>query len=207
VKFQTTLAVLLVVAGVSSACGADRSPAEGPRTGTDERENSPASDGPAVIDHTVRALTGETVELNAFRGHPMLIVNTASKCGYTTQYEGLQKLWEKYGEGDLVVIGFPSNDFGNQEPGTAEEIGEFCRLNYGVTFPMMAKVRTKGPNQAPIYRALTDESEQQFRGEIRWNFTKFLVDPDGRVVARFEPAVEPMDEQIVSAVDALLAGR
>ena len=134
----------------------------------------------------------------------MLIVNTASKCGYTPQYEGLQKLWEKYGEGDLVVIGFPSNDFGNQEPGTAEEIGNFCRINYGVTFPMMAKVHTRGPDQAPVYRTLTAESGDKFEGEIRWNFTKFLVDQKGRVVARFESSVEPLDERIVSAVDGLL---
>lgn len=158
-----------------------------------------------IVDHTVESLTGETVDLTSFRGRPMLIVNTASKCGYTPQYAGLQELYERYGEGDLVVIGFPSNDFGNQEPGTAEEIGNFCRLNYGVTFPMMAKVHTKGPNQAPVYRTLTTESEEDFRGEIRWNFTKFLVDQEGRVVARFESAVEPLDDKITSAIDALLA--
>ena len=135
----------------------------------------------------------------------MLIVNTASKCGYTPQYESLQKLHERYGERGLVVIGFPSNDFGNQEPGTAEEIGNFCRLNYGVTFPMMAKVHTKGPDQAPIYRALTAESGEEFQGEIKWNFTKFLVDPEGRVVARFESSVDPLDEQVTSAVEAQLA--
>ena len=206
-KSQTTLAVLLVIAGFSSACGGEHSRAEAPRTETTRGESASASTRPAVIDHTVRSLTGETVDLGDFRGRPMLIVNTASKCGYTDQYDGLQKLYEKYGENDLVVIGFPSNDFGNQEPGTAEEIAEFCRLNYGVTFPMMAKVHTKGPDQAPIYGALTNESGHQFQGEIRWNFTKFLVDPDGRVVARLEPAVEPLDEKIVSAVDALLAER
>jgi glutathione peroxidase len=153
-----------------------------------------------IIDHTVESLTGETVDLASFRGRPMLIVNTASKCGYTPQYAGLQD-----GENDLVVIGFPSNDFGNQEPGTAEEIGNFCRLNYGVSFPMMAKVHTKGPNQAPVYRTLTTESGEAFRGDIRWNFTKFLVDQEGRVVARFESGVEPLDEAITSAIDELLA--
>ena len=160
---------------------------------------------PSVIDQTVQSLTGEKVELASYRGKPMLIVNTASKCGYTPQYEGLQKLYEKYGEGDLVVIGFPSNDFANQEPGTAEEIAKFCRLNYGVTFPMMAKVHTKGPDQAPVYRALTSDSGAEFQGEVKWNFTKFLVDPDGRVVARFESSVKPLDESITSAVDRLLA--
>jgi glutathione peroxidase len=136
----------------------------------------------------------------------MLIVNTASKCGYTPQYEGLQKLFERYGDRGLVVIGFPSNDFGNQEPGTAAEIGAFCKRNYGVTFPMMAKVHTKGPDQAPVYRSLTTETTEGIRGEVKWNFTKFLVDRDGRVVARFEPGVKPLDDQITSAIEALLDG-
>lgn len=157
-----------------------------------------------IIDHTVESLAGETVELASFRGRPILIVNTASKCGYTPQYAGLQELYERYGQGGLVVIGFPSNDFGNQEPGTAEEIGNFCRLNYGVTFPMMAKVHTKGPDQAPVYRTLTAESGAEFGGDVRWNFTKFLVDQNGRVVARFESGVEPLDDMITSAIDALL---
>ena len=102
-----------------------------------------------------------------------------------------------------MVIGFPSNDF-KQEPGTAEEIGNFCRLNYCVTFPMMAKIHVNGENQAAVYRALTSESGEEFRGEVRWNFTKFLVDQEGRVVARFESGVEPLDERVTSAIDALL---
>ena len=159
---------------------------------------------PGIINHTVESLSGETVDLASFRGRPILIVNTASKCGYTPQYEGLQKLYERYGEDRLVVIGFPSNDFGNQEPGTAEEIGNFCRLNYGVTFPMMAKIHTKGPDKAPLYRTLTAESGEEFQGEVKWNFTKFLVDQEGRVVARFESSVEPLDERVTSAIDALL---
>jgi glutathione peroxidase len=166
-----------------------------------------ATSGGVIIDHTVVSLTGETVDLTSFRGRPLLIVNTASKCGYTPQYAGLQELYERYGEGDLVVLGFPSNDFGNQEPGTAEEIGNFCRLNYGVTFPMMAKVHTKGPNQAPLYKTLTSESAEEFQGEIRWNFTKFLIDQDGRIVERFESGVDPLDDQVISTIDALLADR
>lgn len=160
----------------------------------------------AVIDHTVESLDGETVDLASFRGRPLLIVNTASKCGYTPQYEGLQKLHERYGDQGLVVIGFPSNDFGNQEPGSAGEIASFCRRNYGVSFPMMAKIHTKGDGQAPIYATLTGETPEGIRGEVRWNFTKFLVAPDGRVVARFEPAVEPLDDKITSAIEALLDG-
>ncbi|HSN54099.1 MAG TPA: glutathione peroxidase [Candidatus Sulfomarinibacteraceae bacterium] len=156
-----------------------------------------------VIDHTVTSIEGDTVDLRGYRGRPILIVNTASKCGFTKQYDTLQELYETYGDRGLAIIGFPSNDFGNQEPGTEEEIASFCRLNYGVTFPMMAKVHTKGPDQAPIYRTLTEETAEGVRGEIKWNFTKFLVDAEGRVVARFEPAVDPMSDEVVSRIEAL----
>jgi glutathione peroxidase len=166
---------------------------------------APVTGVSAIVDHAVESLSGETVDLASFRGKPMLIVNTASKCGYTPQYEGLQKLYERYGESDLIVIGFPSNDF-KQEPGTADEIESFCRLNYGVTFPMMAKVHVRGEAQAPVYRTLTAESGEEFRGEVRWNFTKFLVDQEGRVVARFESSVDPLNERVTSAVEALLEG-
>ena len=157
-----------------------------------------------VIDHTVTSIEGDTVDLGGYRGRPMLIVNTASKCGFTKQYDTLQKLYETYGDRGLAIIGFPSNDFGNQEPGTEEEIAAFCRLNYGVTFPMMAKVHTKGAGQAPIYRTLTEETADGIRGEIKWNFTKFLVDAEGRVVARFEPAVDPMSDEVMSRIEELL---
>ena len=159
---------------------------------------------PGVVDHTVTSIEGDTIDLRGYRGRPMLIVNTASKCGYTKQYDTLQKLYEEFGSRGFVIVGFPSNDFGNQEPGTHEEIANFCRLNYGVTFPMMEKVHTKGPEQAPIYRTLTAESPESMRGEIKWNFTKFLVNGAGEVVARFESSVDPMDETIVSAVEELL---
>ena len=157
-----------------------------------------------VYDFSCKTITGETKSLRDYAGKVLLIVNTASKCAFTPQYDGLEQLYREYRDRGLVVIGFPSNDFGNQEPGSAEEIGSFCRLNYGVTFPMMAKVHTKGPDQAPIYRALTSESAETYRGEVKWNFTKFLVDPEGRVVARFEPSVEPLDERITSSIEALL---
>lgn len=158
-----------------------------------------------VIDHTVTSIEGDTVALTGYRGRPMLIVNTASKCGFTKQYDTLQQLYERFGDQGFVIVGFPSNDFGNQEPGTEEEIASFCRLNFGVTFPMMAKVHTKGPDQAPIYRTLTTETADEIRGEIRWNFTKFLVDGDGVVVERFEPAVDPMSDEVIAAVERVLA--
>lgn len=201
--FSVRILVFSILFASLSACGGSQPAA--PNASGEPLVVEAEDASVAIIDHTVESLTGETVELASFRGRPMLIVNSASKCGYTPQYESLQKLHERYGERGLVVIGFPSNDFGNQEPGTAEEIGNFCRLNYGVTFPMMAKVHTKGPDQAPVYRALTAESGEEFQGEIKWNFTKFLVDPEGRVVARFESSVDPLDEQVTSAVEAQLA--
>jgi glutathione peroxidase len=159
---------------------------------------------PAVIDHTVTTLEGDSLDLASFRGKPMLIVNTASKCGYTPQYAGLQRLHERYGERGLVILGFPSNDFGGQEPGTAVEIGAFCRKNYGVSFQMMDKVHAKGPEIAPIYRTLTEQTAEDFRGEIKWNFTKFLIDGDGHVVARFGSSIDPEDPEIIAAIEKLL---
>jgi glutathione peroxidase len=166
---------------------------------------APAPGGTPVIDQTVQALDGATVDLASFRGKVLLIVNTASQCGYTPQYAGLEKLYETYKERGLVVIGFPSNDFGGQEPGSATEIATFCKKNYGVSFPMMAKVHAKGPEIAPIYRLLTEKTPDGIKGEVRWNFTKFLVGKDGAVIARFEPAVEPMSADLTAAVGKALA--
>jgi glutathione peroxidase len=157
-----------------------------------------------TIDHRVVTIEGETIPLDRYRGRAMLIVNTASKCGYTPQYEGLQALHERYGDRGLVVLGFPSNDFGNQEPGADAEIADFCKRNYGVTFPMMAKIHARGDDKAPLYRTLTEHAPEPVRGEVRWNFTKFLVDPDGHVVARFEPATEPLSEEITGAIEEVL---
>jgi glutathione peroxidase len=157
-----------------------------------------------VIDHVVQSLSGESVDLATYRGRALLIVNTASRCGFTPQYEGLQAIHERYADRGLVVLGFPSNDFGGQEPGTAEEIATFCKKNYGVTFPMMAKVHAKGPDKAPIYRTLTEETPEGIRGEIGWNFTKFLVNPDGAVVARFNSSVDPTSKELTGAIEAVL---
>jgi glutathione peroxidase len=197
-------ATAFVLSSMASAgcgnAGTESAPAKEPPG--DAAAGQPAA--AAVIDHEVESLEGDRVDLASFRGRPMLIVNTASKCGYTRQYAGLQELHERYSDRGLVVIGFPSNDFGGQEPGSNVEIGAFCRTNYGVEFPMMAKVHTKGPEKAPVYRSLTEQTPDGIRGELRWNFTKFLVDADGEVVARFEPAVEPMSPELTSAIEKLL---
>ncbi len=157
-----------------------------------------------TIDHRMETLGGDTVDLSNFRGKALLIVNTASECGYTPQYEGLQKLYDRYKDRGLVVLGVPSNDFGGQEPGSSEEIKTFCETRFGVSFPMLAKVHAKGPEIAPLYRTLTTESPEGIRGEVRWNFTKFLVDTNGTPVARFEPKVDPLAPELISAVEQAL---
>ena len=150
-----------------------------------------------VHDFKVKGLDGNTLDLSKFKGKKMLIVNTASKCGYTPQYADLEKLYETY-KGKLVVVGFPANNFGQQEPGSAAEITEFCTKNYGVTFPMADKVDVVGDNTAPLFKYLTDEAHKLGVTDpvIKWNFTKFLIDENGKLIAVFPSKVKPMDEQI-----------
>lgn len=146
----------------------------------------------------VPALDGGTIKLADFKGKKILIVNTASACGYTPQYEVLEKLYNQYKD-KLVVIGFPCNDFGGQEPGTSEEIRSFCKMNYGVTFPMAAKVSVKGSSIAPIYSFLTQKSENGvLDARISWNFNKFLVDENGFVLRHYNSGTDPLDESITS---------
>lgn len=152
-----------------------------------------------TIDHSVQAIDGATVSLADYRGKVLLIVNTASECGYTPQYDGLEKLYQRYRERGLVVLGFPCNDFGAQEPGSGEAIQQFCRKNYGVSFPLFAKLHAKGPEIAPLYESLTAAAVAP--GPVRWNFTKFLIAADGHVVARFEPSVEPLAAELLTAVE------
>jgi glutathione peroxidase len=173
-----------------------------------------------IYSITTRRLDGTPASLGDYAGKVLLIVNVASKCGLTPQYEGLEQLYATYRDRGLVVLGFPANDFAGQEPGTNEEIQEFCRSIYGVDFPMFSKVSVKGDAQAPLYRLLTetapprtgDASRDAGKGDsrpasvdVRWNFEKFLVSRDGKVVARFDPAVVPLDPAIVGAVERELA--
>src|SRR5580692_10741084 len=159
----------------------------------------------SIYDFTLDALNGTPTPLANFKGKVVLVVNVASQCGYTYQYDGLQALYTKYKDQGFVIAGFPSNDFGEQEPGTNEEIGAFCRSKYGVTFPMFSKISVKGGDQAPLYRFLTDKTvNPKTGGEIQWNFTKFLVDRTGKVIQRFEPGVEPQSRELVSAVESTL---
>jgi glutathione peroxidase len=152
----------------------------------------------------IKDIDGKETSLKAFTGKVVLAVNVASHCGNTPQYAGLQSLYEKFKDKGLVVVGFPCNDFGAQEPGTNKEIKEFCTSNYSVTFPIMDKVHVKGPEQHPLFKELTGPGAA-FPGNIRWNFGKFLIGRDGTVLARFEPDAEPGDEKVVKAIEDALA--
>ena len=148
----------------------------------------------SIYDFSAKTLQGKDVSLSAYRGKPMLIVNTASKCGFTPQYEGLEKLYKEHQADGLVVLGFQCNQFGAQEPGSADEIGAFCKVNYGVTFPMFAKIDVNGAGAHPLYAFLKGEKPGILGTKnIKWNFTKFLVDRDGHVVGRFAPTTKPQD--------------
>jgi glutathione peroxidase len=157
----------------------------------------------SVHDFTARDITGRDVPLSDYRGRVLLIVNTASKCGFTPQYEGLEALHRDLGPRGFEVLGFPCNQFGQQEPGDAEEIARFCKLTYDVDFPLFAKIDVNGAAAHPLYRFLTAEKRGLFgTRRIKWNFTKFLVDREGRVVARFAPTVKP--EALRARIEALL---
>jgi glutathione peroxidase len=158
----------------------------------------------SVYDYTLNSIDGKPTPLASFKGKVVLLVNVASRCGYTPQYTGLEALYEKYKDQGFVIVGFPANNFGAQEPGTNEEIKTFCKSKYSVTFPMMAKVSVKGDDTTPLYQFLTKSANPATEGEIKWNFTKFLVDKDGNVIARFEPKVTPEDPALVSAVEKAL---
>jgi len=159
----------------------------------------------SIYDFTVNDINGKEVHLREFSGKVVMIVNVASKCGFTYQYEGLQKLYEKYKESGFVILGFPANNFLRQEPGTNDEIQQFCKLNYGVSFPMFEKISVAGRDIHPLYAYLTSKKQNpEFSGKITWNFNKFLVDKEGEVVGRFPSKTEPLDPEIVTAVENAL---
>jgi glutathione peroxidase len=155
----------------------------------------------SVYSVKVTTIDGESVELSRYQGKALLIVNVASQCGYTSQYAGLQKLYTDYADKGLVVLGFPSNDFGGQEPGSEAEIKHFCSSKFGVTFPMFAKVKVVGQEKHPLYQLLSKSTGGE---DVGWNFEKFLVDRNGLVVARFKSGVKPSDAILISAIDEAL---
>jgi glutathione peroxidase len=159
----------------------------------------------SVLDFTLKSIDGKPSPLSAYRGKVVLMVNVASRCGYTPQYEGLEAVYRKYKDQGLVVLGFPANNFGGQEPGSDEEIKTFCSSKYNVTFPMYSKISVKGEDQAPLYQFLTDaKTNPSFAGDIKWNFTKFLVDRQGKVIARFESPVKPESPEVSGAIEKAL---
>ncbi|MFO0935077.1 MAG: glutathione peroxidase [Gemmataceae bacterium] len=158
------------------------------------------------LSFKLNGLDGKVVDLSTYKGKVVLLVNVASQCGYTPQYEGLQKLYEDYSKDGLVVVGVPSNDFGRQEPGSDEEIAAFCKSNYKVTFPMLSKVAVKGDAKTPLYKFLTEkETNPEFSGEVSWNFEKFLIGRDGKVVGRYKSKVTPTSDEMIKAVKTELA--
>jgi len=172
----------------------------------DETKPQVKAQMPAPLSHTMKSLEGQDVDLSKYQGKVVMVVNVASECGLTGQYKPLQRLHDKYKDQGFVVLGFPCNQFGSQEPGSAEDIKAFCTQNYGVTFDMFAKIDVNGENAAPLYKTLTTTpTKPAGPGKISWNFEKFLIGRDGQVVARFSPKTEPSAEAVVSAIEAELA--
>ncbi len=164
-----------------------------------------AAPAKSIYDFTLDTIDGKPVNFSSFQGKVVLVVNVASKCGFTPQYAGLEALYEKYKDRGLLIVGIPANNFMAQEPGTNEEIKKFCSNKYNVTFPMMSKVSVLGADQAPLYAFLTDKTANpQTGGDIKWNFTKFLFDRQGKPVARFEPATTPDSPEVTAAIESAL---
>jgi len=195
--------LLIAVTVMATSCREDQQQVQAKNT-TDQSETV-AQDKP-LYGFELNDIEGNPVKLGNFSGDVLLLVNVASKCGYTKQYAGLQALYEKYKDQGLVVMGFPANDFGAQEPGTNEEIQTFCTTNFGVTFPMFAKITVKGDGIAPLYEFLTSSATNpDFAGDIQWNFTKFLVDRKGNVVGRYASKVEPLSDELTADIEKALA--
>ena len=173
--------------------------------GAEETKSDDTKAVPPVLNFTMKSLAGDDVNLAQYQGKVILMVNTASKCGFTPQYKDLEALYKKYQDKGLVILGFPANNFHQQEPGTDAEISEFCTKNYGVTFPMFSKISVLEPDKAPLYKLLTGtDTDPKFPGEVKWNFEKFLISKDGQIVGRWRSKVTPMSDDVVKAVEAEL---
>lgn len=198
---MNTRLVTVLVALYQFFAACNPAPKIGPDSGTQMKN---ATEGPSVnvASITFETIEGKTASLADYQGQVVLIVNVASECGYTPQYEDLEALYRRFHDTGLVVIGFPANNFGGQEPGTNEQILAFCQSRYNVTFPMMAKVSVKGPDKHPLFVNLTEHSSVQ--GEIKWNFSKFLLDREGQLVARFPSKVGPLSKALLAQVEELL---
>lgn len=166
------------------------------------QENSTSMDN-TIYQYTVTDLYGKPFDFSTLKGKKIMVVNTASKCGFTPQYAQLEELYKKYKDDNFVIIGFPANNFGQQEPGSNEEIAEFCSVNYGVTFPMMSKISVKGDDMAPIYQFLTEKSKNGLEdSEVKWNFQKYLLDENGHLVKVYYSRTLPTDPEITSWIES-----
>lgn len=199
-KFALLLSGMVLSAGCQSAHSVE--PESQPVAQSDKKVSSMS-----IYDYKLETLDGQPVDMAKYRGKVLLIVNTASKCGYTKQYAGLQAISEKYRAQGLEVLGFPANNFGGQEPGSAQEIGEFCQKNYGVTFDLFAKSSVKGADQSPFFAYLTEKADPTKTGEIEWNFEKFLVGRDGKLVERYKSPITPQSDELTGAIEAQLAAK
>jgi glutathione peroxidase len=197
-KKTTALAVIVIAIGIAIAVAA----ATRVETPTEFAIAGPTS----LYEFTLKDIDGKDVRLENYKGKVLLIVNVASRCGFTPQYEGLEKVYNKYKDQGFLILGFPANNFMGQEPGTNEEIKQFCSLKYNVTFPMFAKISVKGEDKHPLYRFLTDkQTDPEFSGEISWNFNKFLVDRGGKIVARFASPDKPESDKVIQAIEKALS--
>jgi glutathione peroxidase len=206
---KMVVSLLLVAVAITAGCWAGqifakdvvRDPTTMPTAGSTTRPASP-------LDFVVKDIDGKDVNLSAYRGKVVMIVNVASKCGFTPQYTALEALFKKYADQGFVIIGFPADNFGHQEPGSDSEIKTFCTSKFDVTFPMMSKISVKGDDQAPLYKFLTEQATAgQFKGTIAWNFTKFIIDRNGNIIGRFASATTPNDPAVVTLVEKAIAAK
>ncbi len=169
---------------------------------TTPKETKPMTAAASIYEFTMNDIDGKSVKLEQFKGKAVLIVNVASKCGNTPQYEGLEKIYKQYKDKGFVILGFPANNFMGQEPGSEADIKQFCTTKYNVTFPMFSKISVKGDDIHPLYKYLTQASNPT--GEVRWNFGKFLIGKDGKIAARFDPKVLPESPEVIAAIESAL---
>ncbi len=193
---QARFPIALLLAGPLFAAAPSAAPAATPRTAK------------SVYDFTMKDIDGKPTPLSSYKGKVLLLVNVASKCGYTPQYAALEKLYEKYKDKGFVILGFPANNFGQQEPGTDAEIKTFCTTKYNVSFDMFSKISVKGEDQHPLYRFLTSkESDPQFAGDVQWNFQKYLVGKNGKILGKFLSAVDPLSPELTGAIEQALKAK
>ena len=204
-KTQSIVFAAVAVAGLLCAALAYAKPAPA-KDVVKEPTRMPAKASP--LDFTVKTIDGKEQKLSDYKGKVVMLVNVASKCGYTKQYTPLQSVYQRYADQGFVILGFPANNFGGQEPGTEEQIKEFCSSKYNVTFPLMSKISVAGDDKHPLYKFLTDEQTgKDFAGDIGWNFTKFLVDRNGNLIGRFATKTSPDDATVTAAIEKALAAK